>query len=406
MTRPKLHSPNFSFLQSHNEHLLEYAARAERYVLDDPNTTLIKLRQLAEELAELAAAYNNFSIDSEDGFNGILRRLKRKRIITAEMADIFHGLRKAGNAAAHEGAGDRQEAITQLKLAHRLAVWFHQAFRDPDFRPKPFALPPDPPRVSPELKEELDRLRKARWESERRMDETADALRKARREHDEAEQRAALLYSELEAALALVDESEAREAHLLAEHRARVATLHAEAGAITSAEMDALQQQAREAAERFDLTEGEARERIDAALRAQGWEADSVVRTWEKGARPGAGRNQAIAFCPAGDGHADYVLYCGEGVGGIIEAKRRNLDLQQGLKEAEVHSRTYGSDRGEPVVPLLFASNGRPFANPTDTMHGIWHRDLRLGSSDAVVLEKWPTPEELKAMLEPTRLEA
>jgi len=50
MSRPKL-SSNFAHLQSHDEQLLRLGMLAERYFTEDPNTCLLKLRQLAELLA-------------------------------------------------------------------------------------------------------------------------------------------------------------------------------------------------------------------------------------------------------------------------------------------------------------------------------------------------------------------
>ena len=42
-------SANFRFLRQHGELMLQVAAQAERYVFDDPNVSLIKLRQLLEQ---------------------------------------------------------------------------------------------------------------------------------------------------------------------------------------------------------------------------------------------------------------------------------------------------------------------------------------------------------------------
>jgi len=47
---------NFQFLQNHDPSLLKLAALAERFVFEDPNTALIKIRQLAETLAKSVAA--------------------------------------------------------------------------------------------------------------------------------------------------------------------------------------------------------------------------------------------------------------------------------------------------------------------------------------------------------------
>ncbi|MBF0177853.1 MAG: hypothetical protein HQL63_13545 [Magnetococcales bacterium] len=37
-------SPNFSFLAQHDAMLFRYATQAERYLFDDPNTALFKIR--------------------------------------------------------------------------------------------------------------------------------------------------------------------------------------------------------------------------------------------------------------------------------------------------------------------------------------------------------------------------
>ena len=56
-------SPNFAFLVKYDEVLVRHAALAERYVFDDPNSALIKLRQFAELLAQHAAAYTGVVVE-------------------------------------------------------------------------------------------------------------------------------------------------------------------------------------------------------------------------------------------------------------------------------------------------------------------------------------------------------
>ena len=46
-------SANFAFLADHDPLLAELGSRAERYFAADPNTSLIKLRQLAEARGEV-----------------------------------------------------------------------------------------------------------------------------------------------------------------------------------------------------------------------------------------------------------------------------------------------------------------------------------------------------------------
>ena len=45
---PSVQSLNFGFLAKHDAQLMRLGALAERYFGDDPNTSLIKLRQFAE----------------------------------------------------------------------------------------------------------------------------------------------------------------------------------------------------------------------------------------------------------------------------------------------------------------------------------------------------------------------
>ena len=109
--------------------LVHYASQAERYVFDDPNTALIKLRQFAEVLAKQAAAHAGVYDAQTENLSDILARLSERGMLTREVADLFHGLRKAGNSAAHQHTGTRREALHQLKMARTLAVWLHRSTR-------------------------------------------------------------------------------------------------------------------------------------------------------------------------------------------------------------------------------------------------------------------------------------
>jgi type I restriction enzyme R subunit len=52
MNKPPLLTRNFAYLQEHDEQFLRLGMLAERYFPDDPNTSRIKLRQLAELLVQ------------------------------------------------------------------------------------------------------------------------------------------------------------------------------------------------------------------------------------------------------------------------------------------------------------------------------------------------------------------
>src|SRR5262249_44812411 len=105
--------------------------------------------------------------------------------------DLFHQIRIAGNQAAHDHCEDHTVALTTLKVARELSVWFHRAFgKQPSFKPGAFIPPPPPEDATAPLREELDRLRtelSARQKAEERARAEAEEERHAR---ETAEQRA------------------------------------------------------------------------------------------------------------------------------------------------------------------------------------------------------------------------
>ena len=66
-------SPNFAFLEQRDPQLHGYASRAERYFSDDPNGSLVKMRQFAETLAHATAANFGAPASTETAFIDLLR---------------------------------------------------------------------------------------------------------------------------------------------------------------------------------------------------------------------------------------------------------------------------------------------------------------------------------------------
>jgi uncharacterized protein DUF4145 len=136
---------NFAHLQEHGEQLLRLGMLAERYFPDDPNTSLLKLRQLAELLAQLVATKVGLYQSPEESQYDLLRRLQDQGILPREIAQLFGEVRRAGNAASHAMAGDHHTALAALKITWQLGLWFHRTFRHPSFKSGPF-IPPHRPR--------------------------------------------------------------------------------------------------------------------------------------------------------------------------------------------------------------------------------------------------------------------
>src|SRR5438128_7933235 len=76
MHKPPLLTSNFAHLHEHDAQLLRLGMLAERYFPDDPNTSLLKLRQLAELLAQLVATKVGLYQSPEESQYDLLRRLQ------------------------------------------------------------------------------------------------------------------------------------------------------------------------------------------------------------------------------------------------------------------------------------------------------------------------------------------
>ena len=120
---------NFEFLRQHDELLFKLAETAERCFVPDPNTTLVKMRQLGEALAQDIAARVGIETDSSIKQIDLLRQLDYKIQLDPTVKEAFHIIRKYGNEANHQfDSSTHRDALTALQLAWKLACWFHRAF--------------------------------------------------------------------------------------------------------------------------------------------------------------------------------------------------------------------------------------------------------------------------------------
>ncbi|MEM8960705.1 MAG: DUF4145 domain-containing protein [Acidobacteriota bacterium] len=383
---------NFSFLARHDPLLAEVGLLAERYALDDPNTALIKLRQLAELLAQRAAALLGLAVADADHDDSelydLIVALERSGAIDRRVASAFHRLRITGNEAAHEPGEDTvSEAVHHLRIAREVAIWFERTFGDPTFRPGGFTKPRKLAGAEARLKEELAAVhataRRRRKEDEERLRVEQAARAAAERARDAAS-------AERDVALELAAEIEARMAHATAERdRLRRDAAEASTARLTRA--------GAEAALRFALDEAETRLLIDQQLRDAGWLTDSRRTTWERGARPTTGTCRAIADVPAGEHHADYVLFDGTRPVAVIEAKRRMDDLREALGEVVVRRDAVAREI-DAEIPFVLASNSRPYAEAWSHLSGVWLDDVR-DDEPPRALADWPTPDALRRSL-------
>jgi type I restriction enzyme R subunit len=77
---------------------------------------------------DVAARRTGLYISTDEPLVDLLGRLSRSGYAPRRAIDLFHHLRKAGNAAAHAGHDDRSAALSALKIGRELALWFVRAF--------------------------------------------------------------------------------------------------------------------------------------------------------------------------------------------------------------------------------------------------------------------------------------
>jgi type I restriction enzyme, R subunit len=145
---------------------------------------------------------------------------------------------------------------------------------------------------------------------------------------------------------------------------------------------DSVRRASRKSAKRrastITLQEDETRVIIDYQLQTAGWQADTLSMRYALGARPEKGADKAIAEWPTETGTADYALFSGLDLIGVIEAKKMGNDFK---------------------VPFLFATNARPYLEQLKEKSGIWFLDVRDPANHPRPLQGWYSAEELRALL-------
>ncbi|MEM6353955.1 MAG: type I restriction-modification system endonuclease, partial [Cyanobacteria bacterium P01_D01_bin.14] len=383
-------SRNFAFLKVHSLELIRLGTLAEQYFENDPNTCLIKLRQFGEQLAQLVAAKVGLYEDPNENQFELLRRLENRGAITGQSAQLFHEIRKVGNRATHGSYGEHGAALSHLKYARLLGIWFHRSYGGArSFKPGPFVPPADPLQETAALKTELERLRQ---ELEARQAELAAT-------QSQAEQAQALVQEEAELrqlAEELLQEAEAKAEAVAAE----LSAIQAQTTQMPAQVIQAAIATAQVAETELDLDERETRRMIDRQLSEAGWEVNSEVLTYGNSTRPQKGKHLAIAEWPTADGRADYILFVGLQAVGAIEAKRKRKDVYGVIDQAKRYSRGYqikadetlGGPWGDYQLPFVFATNGREFLHQLETKSGIWFCDVRRPANLRRPLRSWYSP--------------
>lgn len=338
---------NFAFLDTAFPVLANFGQLAEKYCYSDSNSCLMKLGMIGETVVNLMFTYDRISLPEENTAVRRIDKLYREGLLTQDLVDILHALRKTRNKAVHENYASVSDGQALLRMSHSLCEWFMQTYGDWGYISQEFVLPEE--------------------------NAETDVIDKAAEEAREEE---------------LVREAEAQAAE--AERLSR----------------ETRRAQATRAASQRQRSEAETRFLIDEQLRQVGWEADTENIRYSKGTRPAVGRNLAIAEWPTDStvgnrGYADYALFVGTKMVGIIEAKAEHLDIPsvidyqgkdypRNIRQEDVRYQI--GTWGEYKVPFTFATNGRPYLEQYREKSGIWFLDLREASNAPKALRGWMSP--------------
>lgn len=345
---------NFKFLEKDFPVLANFGELAEKYCYSDPNSCLMKLGMIGETIVNLMFTYDRIALPQDNTAVTRIDTLVREGLLTRDLATILHGIRKIRNKAVHENYSSVTDSKNFLPMAYGMCEWFMQTYGDWRYTHKDFIMPKENVIVTP-----IDKVAEEKKETE---------LAK------EAEETAAN-------APKVAQEERKKQAYKVANQRPR--------------------------------TEAEVRFLIDEQLRMVGWEADTENIRYSKGVRPTKGKKLAIAEYPTNStvgnrGYADYALFIGEKLVGIIEAKAIHKDIPSVIdyqgkdypRCIREEDEKYVIDTwGEFKVPFTFATNGRPYLEQYKTKSGIWFLDLRKSDNAPVALHGWLSPDGMEELL-------
>ncbi|WP_460104988.1 type I restriction-modification system endonuclease [Pseudomonas sp. H1_D04] len=422
-------SSNFSFLQEHDPVFLQLASAAEQVFASDPNTTLIKLRQLGEALAQDLASRAGVEFDATTTQSDLLYKLSRDIQLDQNIRSLFHTLRIEGNKATHQFRTQHREAMDGLKVGRALAIWYHQSFgkNGNAFKPGAFVTPADPSTPLRDLQNHIEQLKAQLSESSQQLESNQQLAMLMRREAEEYSVLAEQMDAESREHKQLADTHEAELNKLRAEFEQRLTALQQRLETKPQSTQQVVYK-TQQASSSFDLSEDLTRILIDQQLIEAGWEADSLDLIYSKGARPEKGKNKAIAEWPTSSPKAcaDYVLFAGLLPVAIVEAKRKRINIADRITQAERYARAFkiASEHQQPwllagqlqpwsdgqgtsfLVPFAFACNGRPYIKQLAEQSGTWFRDLRSPANTRRPLQDFHTPNDLIDLLKRSQAEA
>ncbi len=347
---------NYKFLEENFPVLYQVGSAAEKYLYTDASACLIKLGMFGETVVNLMIKLDGLELSNTDSTHlNRIKLLRNNGLLPKDIDDILHSLRITRNSAVHSNYEDLEKCKILLQMTHTLANWFMQTYGSWQYELSSFAMP---------------------LEEEKEID------------YDSIIQEKERIIQELNN---LVNEIKSQNISL-----------------------NNRKERSERAASLIDLSEKETRYIIDEQLRKVGWEANTEVLRYSKGTVPQKNRNIAIAEWPTDSivserGYADYALFVGLKLVGIIEAKKAFTDIPSVIdNQCKDYAKLIKESDAEYVinkwndykVPFLFATNGRKYFKQLETKSGIWFLDVRENTNMPKALQGWMSPDGIMELLE------
>lgn len=342
----------FSFLQIKYPELFTISELSEKLYHIDPSSSLAKSRLFSEKMTILIWQFEDLGFFDGNQVERI-NQLFYKNCIPDVIKDLLHTVRKSGNKASHDGTGTNSEALFILKKCYQLSKWFFETYENDYIETEEYQIPEnDQKNTIDTLNAELEKISKE-----------------------------------------------------VINYQTKIASFNATPEIISKRKEKAIKN-----ANNITLDEADTRKIfIDKLLTEAGWECNSTVINYKKNKTlPEKGKNKAIAEWPCGSLWADYALFIGTTLYGIVEAKKYATDISTDLHQSKIYAEQIlpkeefqflGTWKNY-KVPFLFSTNGRNYLEQLKTKSGIWFLDIRKEGNRSEALRGWFSPEGLLDLYE------
>ncbi len=341
---------NFNFLKNHFPILANLAESANFNVFADPVTSLFKLRLFGEKFVHILFEEHGMEFPFNNTFHNCLKELEYNQVLPDRVKDLLFTIKNKGNDAVHNNKGTTEDAKTILFSAFKVAKWLCETY---SIKATDLSNIKYKPLVEIDTNKELATLEVAYKDLEKRFNQV-QAQRKTE--------------------------------------------------GISKERAKAIDERKKKATARIEMSEAETRELIDTQLQQAGWEVNTNELNFKTHKTlPQRGKNMAIAEWHVGNKWADYALFVGTKLYGIVEAKKYAHDISTDLRQSKIYSELAETKNNASLigswnsykVPFLFSTNGRPFLEQIKTKSGIWFLDIRGERNRSKSLKAWYSPEGL-----------